>query len=198
MTALAPDAERAESRLSAFETFIRSKADPYIYGYDQDTLEGKVGEMLAGRGWTLAVAESCTGGHVLDRLTNTPGSSRYIKGGVIAYCNEVKMGQLGVEATDLERDGAVSESVARAMAEGVRRRLGADVGVSTTGIAGPGGGTDDKPVGLVWIGLSSAEGTRAYRFRFVEDRIMNKEMTATAALNLVRRWMGKRPDLETS
>lgn len=186
MTALAPDAERAESRLAAFETFIRSKAERYIYGYDDETLEGKVGEMLAARGLTVAVAESCTGGHLLDALTNAPGSSRYVKGGVVAYCNEVKIALLDVPSSDLERDGAVSESVARAMAEGARLRLGADLALSITGIAGPGGGTSEKPIGLVWIGLASEAGTSAYRHRFVDDRILNKELSCTAALNLLR------------
>ncbi len=194
MTALAPDAERAEVRLAAFETFLQSKVGRYIYGENDETLEGKVGEMLAAHGLTVAVAESCTGGFLLDALTNPPGASRYVKGGVVAYCNEVKMSQLGVPPADLERDGAVSESVARAMAEGVRTRLGADMALSTTGVAGPGGGTPEKPVGLVWIGLSSSESTRAYRYRFVDDRIMNKELTCTAALDLLRRHLLRRDE----
>ncbi len=191
LTALAPDAEQAEQRLEAFEAFIRSKADRYVYGYDDETLEGKVGELLAARHLTVAVAESCTGGHLLDRLTAPPGASRYVKGGIIAYCNEVKVRTLGVQPASLERDGAVSEAVAREMAEGARARLGADVALSTTGIAGPGGGTAEKPVGLVWIGLATAEETHAFRAQFADERALNRELTCTTALDLLRRHLGR-------
>ncbi len=187
MTALGPDAQVAARRLDTFEAFLRGKIDRHVYGYDDDTLEGMVGELLARQNLTLAVAESCTGGLILNRLTNVPGASRYLLGGVVAYCNNVKMRALGVPEAFLERDGAVSESVACAMAEGVRKKLGADVGLSTTGIAGPGGGTPEKPVGLVWIGLATAEGAVARCFQFFNDRTMNKELSATAALDFVRR-----------
>ncbi len=186
MTALGPDSSAALSRLDTFEAFIRGKADRFIYGYGDDTLEGVVGELLAARGLTVAVAESCTGGLVLNRLTNTPGSSRYVLGGVVAYSNEVKEELLGVEGHLLGTHGAVSEAVAKALAEGVRAQLGASIGLSTTGIAGPGGGSDEKPVGLIWIGMATSEGAFAQRFQFGHDRIMNKELSSTAVLDLLR------------
>ena len=120
-------------------------------------------------------------------MTNVPGSSAYVAGGVVAYANEIKRAALGVAAEALEQEGAVSEIVARQMAEGVRRALGADVGVSTTGIAGPGGGTPEKPVGTVWIACADAAGTEARRLQFSADRETNKELSATYALDLVRR-----------
>ena len=143
--------------------------------------------MLTERGLTVAVAESCTGGLVLHRLTNIPGSPAYLVGGMVAYANEVKRDGLGVEAQALEQYGAVSDVVARQMARGVRARLGADVGISTTGVAGPSGGTPDKPVGTVWIGYADDRGETAVLKHFVKNREMNKALASTAVLDLARR-----------
>src|SRR3990172_122158 len=115
------------------------------------SLEEQVGRALKARGWTLATAESCTGGLLADRITNVPGSSDYFLGGVVSYAYRAKETLLGVDHAVLTSDGAVSETVARQMAEGVRARLGADVGIGVTGVAGPGGGSAAKPAGLVWI-----------------------------------------------
>lgn len=186
LTAQHESAAVAAARLAALETHIRSKIGRYIYGAEDDTLEGVVGQMLAARGLTIALAESCTGGLLADRLTNVPGSSGYVVGGVVAYANRVKEQVLGVSAEVLETYGAVSEEVARHMAQGVRQRLGADIGISTTGIAGPGGGTPEKPVGLVWFGYADARGTYTKCLRLTHQRRLNKVLTSMLGLNIIR------------
>lgn len=133
-------------------------------------LSARLGEALAAPRRTLAVAESCTGGELCAAITDTPGSSTYFLGGVVAYHNAVKTGELGVPEELIESGGAVSEAVASAMAEGVRRLLGADIGVGVTGIAGPGGGTKAKPVGTVCLGISTGDVRRSHRKRFPGDR----------------------------
>lgn len=148
-------------------------------------LETTIGELLRTRGWRLAVAESCTGGLIGDRITNIPGSSTYYVGSVTAYAYNAKVRLLGVEWDTLEKYGAVSEQVALQMAIGIRRALAADVGLSVTGIAGPGGGTEDKPVGLTWIGLSVPGYDQAKKYIWSGDRRSNKEESAQAALQLL-------------
>jgi PncC family amidohydrolase len=148
-----------------------------------------VGDLLRARGWRLAVAESCTGGLVGHLITDVAGSSDYFAGGVIAYSNEAKMELLGVRADTLAQHGAVSEPAAREMAAGVRRLFGADVALSVTGIAGPGGGTPDKPVGLVHIGLDAAGGQVCRRYVWDGDRTANKVQSARAALELLKEWL---------
>ncbi len=145
-------------------------------------LEIQVGESLRKLGWKLATAESCTGGLIGHYLTNVPGSSDYYLGGVIAYANEVKLGLLEVRPETLEKFGAVSQETVLEMARGVRQKLGAQVGLSVSGIAGPGGGTPEKPVGLVWIGLSLPEVEHAWRYVWPGNRIQVKEQTAKQAL----------------
>ena len=148
-------------------------------------LELTVGMRLREAGLTVAAAESCTGGLILKRLTDIAGSSAYVLGGVVSYANRVKQHVLGVDADVLAREGAVSEPVARQMAEGVRALLGADVALSVTGIAGPGGGSAEKPVGLTYIGLSAAEGTWVRRFVWTGDRAENRRLSADAAFRLL-------------
>ncbi|MEX0746775.1 MAG: nicotinamide-nucleotide amidohydrolase family protein, partial [Rhodothermales bacterium] len=193
LTVMGRAREEVRSRLDGFERRLRHRVEAFIYGSGDVTLEEVVGKMLVERGLTVAVAESCTGGCVANRITNVPGSSTYMLGGVVAYSNWVKIGLLGVVAEVLETEGAVSESVARHMAEGVRRHLKADIGLSTTGVAGPTGGTVDKPVGTVWIAYSDEQGTDAVLLNLVDDRILNKELTATALLNYVRRRLAEGP-----
>lgn len=137
------------------------------------------------RGLTLATAESCTGGLVANVLTEVPGSSRFLVGGIVAYSNEVKQRELGVPADVLRAHGAVSAQVARAMAEGVRARLGVGMATSVTGIAGPDGGTAAKPVGLTYIGLADAHGAEVRRFLWSFDRSGNKRASAAAALRML-------------
>ena len=187
LTAYGDDRQAAKGRIDRLEAVLRERIGRYIFGTGDDALEAVLGAMLRERGLTVATAESCTGGFVAHRLTNVSGSSDYFLGSVVSYANAVKVNQLGVDPDDLERHGAVSEPVARQMAQGARQQLGADIGVSTTGIAGPTGGTPDKPVGTIWVGYADAEGDRATRLQFVEDRTVNKELFSTAALDMIRR-----------
>ncbi len=158
-----------------------------------ETLEVQVGNALKQQGWTLALGESCTGGLVAHRITEVAGSSEYFLGGVVAYSNPVKHGLLQVPAATLERHGAVSEETALEMARGARVVLGADVGLSVTGIAGPGGGTIEKPVGLTVLAVSTPAGDWIERHVWSGDRQANKQASAEAALRLLLRALGKEP-----
>lgn len=178
--------EEAGDRLDAAERHVRAKLGTAVYGCDDDTLEGVLGALLKRRGLTVAVAESCTGGLVLHRLTNISGASSYVAGGIVAYSNVIKQHQLGVDGDTLKQFGAVSEPVAKQMAEGVRARLGSDLGLSVTGIAGPSGGTEEKPVGTVWLGYADDHDTRAVKHQFGRDRRRNKDKSAIAAMNFMR------------
>jgi PncC family amidohydrolase len=149
------------------------------------SIEERVGELLRRRGLTLAAAESCTGGLLSHRLTNVSGSSAYYLGGIVAYDNRVKETLLGVRPQTLRAHGAVSEETAREMAQGARQRLGADVGISITGIAGPTGGTAEKPVGLMYVAVSWADEERCRRFVLAQDRLGNKQASVEAAMRLV-------------
>ena len=162
----------------------------YVYAEDWETLEDAVGRLLIERGLTLATADSCTGGLLGNRITNVAGSSEYYLGGIVSYSDSAKMNLLGVSQETLKKFGAVSEETAQEMAAGARRVLQSDVGVSITGIAGPTGGTEDKPVGLVYIAVDVAGDVAVRKFVFSEDRRYNKELSAQAALNLVRMSMG--------
>jgi nicotinamide-nucleotide amidase len=158
-----------------------------VYGAEEEELEDVVGRLLTEQRLTLAVAESCTGGMIADRITNVSGSSLYFERGIVAYSNTAKTQLLGVPEEMIDRHGAVSREVAESMATGIRTRALADIGISTTGIAGPTGGTPEKPVGLVWIGFADAEENFALRFNFGDNRRRTKERASTAALELVRR-----------
>lgn len=159
----------------------------YIYGFDNQTLEEVIGQLLKKSGRTLATAESCTGGYIAHLITSIAGSSAYFKGSVVAYANEVKVNQLGVSATSIEKHGAVSEAVAIEMALGLRERMQVSLALSTTGIAGPDGGTPDKPVGTVWIALATSKGCEAVRFQLGEHRDRNIRRAALAALGMIRK-----------
>jgi len=182
---LAPDA--ADAALTGGIAALREIAARYAYAENQTDLASVVLNECDARGLTIAVAESCTGGLLGARLTAISGSSSVVIGGVIAYSNGVKKGLLGVTTESLERHGAVSEEVASEMATGVRRRLGVDIGVSITGVAGPGGGTPDKPVGLVWMAVDVRGDVRTHGSRFIGDRAEIRFRATQAALDLVRR-----------
>lgn len=156
------------------------------------TIEERIGVLLTKQGLTLATAESCTGGLVAHRITNVPGSSAYFLGGAVAYAHGAKEALLGVQAETLAAHGAVSEETAREMARGARRRLGADVAVAITGIAGPAGGTQDKPVGLTYIALSAPDVDLVERHVWTGERLENKEASAEAALRLAADYLTKR------
>ncbi len=177
----------ADNLISEAEGKIRDKVNKYIYGIDDEELEEVVGRLLTEKGLKLAIAESCTGGLIADRITNVPGSSKYFEQGVVAYSNKAKIQILGVPEELIKNYGAVSREVAEAMAKGVREISGADIGISTTGIAGPTGATPTKPVGLVWIGYSDKNETFAKEFRFGDDRLENKQRAAQMALEILRR-----------
>jgi nicotinamide-nucleotide amidase len=177
----------ADARLNEVEAVIRDRAGAHVIGTGDDTLEEVLGDTLRAHDATIASAESATGGLIGHRLTGVSGSSDYYLGSVVAYANSAKQAVLGVDEAAIREHGAVSEAVALRMAEGVRERLSTTVGVSTTGIAGPTGGTPDKPVGTVWVGYADASGGHARRYQFVEDRTLNKKLFASAALEQARR-----------
>jgi PncC family amidohydrolase len=158
---------------------------------DQDSLEVRLGKLLFERKLTLATAESCTGGLIGHWLTNVPGSSEYYIGGVVSYAYEAKVRMLGVSWDLLKAHGAVSAPVVKQMAKGVRELLSTDLGLSVSGIAGPGGATPTKPVGYAWVGLSSPDGEEAFELQFHGDRIRNKESIAQRALELVMEHLEK-------
>ncbi len=159
----------------------------YIYSRRDETLEGVVGELLRWRGYSLATAESCTGGLLAGRVTEVPGSSEYFLEGVVTYSNEAKMRMLGVPKEMLDEHGAVSEPVACAMAAGVRKLAGSTFGIGITGVAGPGGGTEEKPVGLVYIALADEDNVTARKLIFPGDRQFIRTLTVNSALDLLRR-----------
>ena len=179
----------AESALDAAVEQVRGVLGLYVYSTDGRGLEDVLGAMLADRKLTVAIAESCTGGLIASRLTDVPGSSRYVERGVVSYSNAAKTELLGVPVEMLEAHGAVSEPVATAMADGIRSRSRVDIGIGVTGIAGPDGGTAEKPVGMVCIAAASAAGTRVRTFRFVGGREMVKFQASQAALDMVRRML---------
>jgi nicotinamide-nucleotide amidase len=179
--------EEAEARLAAVVDAIRQRLGPLVYAEGETTLEAVVGDLLRQQGRTVALAESCTGGLVAEKITRIPGASEVLLGGVVAYANQAKENLLGVPGELLAEHGAVSDPVARAMAEGVRGRFGADLGVATTGISGPTGGTAEKPVGLVYVALAREEGTHSDHFVFPLDRVRHRELTAQVALDWMRR-----------
>ena len=159
----------------------------YLYSEHDDTLQECVGRLLADNNKTISSAESCTGGTISKLLTSVPGSSRYFLGGITAYSNSVKERVLGVPAAIIDRFGAVSSECVAAMAEGIRRLTGSDYSVSTSGIAGPGGGSAEKPVGLVWIGVSSQMGTETFKVQYKGDRERNIERSSAFALDAIRK-----------
>jgi len=185
--ARAATAAQADALLDRVCAAIRERLGPLVYGEGDDTLEQVVGRLLREHGLRVAVAESCTGGLVAEKLTDVPGSSDYFQGGVVAYADAAKRALLGVSEALLAEHGAVSDPVARAMAAGALTRFGADLAVATTGISGPGGGSEAKPVGLVHIALADAQGIHSDHFVFPLDRARHRQLTAQVALDWIRR-----------
>ena len=176
----------------AFEEFLKDVfpiIEKYHFGSEDIELEEALGKILTAKNKTVATAESCTGGLIADRLTNVSGSSLYFKGGIVAYTNNLKIKELNVKKQTLTSHGAVSELTALEMANGARGLFDADIGISTTGIAGPTGGTKNKPVGLVYVAISTIEYEKAFRFTFTPHRKTNKLMTSQAALNIIRLYL---------
>lgn len=179
--------DKAAEKTQKLVRYLESVCGRYIYGRDDDALERVVGQLLKDNDKTLAVAESCTAGQLGMLITSVPGSSAYFLGGIVAYCNDVKENQLSVDHGIIEQHGAVSEQCAKAMAEGCRKLLNSDYALSITGIAGPEGGTEQKPVGTTFIGLSSVHNTYAREFNFGTHRESNRARASYAALELLRR-----------
>jgi nicotinamide-nucleotide amidase len=191
VTAKADSEEEARLLAQPLIDEIKSESGSLCYGTDTDTLESVVGDLLIAKKYTLSVAESCTGGLVSERLTDRPGSSQYITLNVVTYSNESKAKMLGVDEKTLQTDGAVSSECAGQMASGIRNLTGSDLGLSVTGIAGPDGGTDEKPVGTVFIGFASKNGVQSKKLK-VPSRLSRKDIrlrTANEALNLVRLYL---------
>ena len=186
LSAYETDPEKARSEIGRQFDRLTGLIPHYLVGYGDDTLESVTGSLLRSRGETLATAESCTGGNIAHRFTAMPGASDYFLGGVVAYSNEVKTALLGVDPDSLNRYGAVSRSIAEQMAEGVRRATGATYGISTTGIAGPTGGTPGKPVGTVWMAVATPEGVHSRCMVFGSVRAQNIERSSSNCINLLR------------
>jgi nicotinamide-nucleotide amidase len=187
----------SEGEYEAFAAMVTERHADTLYSQDGTTVDDQVAALLRGSVSTsefdgsapqrIAVAESCTGGLLAARLTNPPGASEYMLGGIVAYSDEVKVGQVGVERETIERHGAVSEQVARELAMGVRSVFGADVGVGVTGIAGPGGGSEEKPVGLVWLSVQNAQASLTRSVRLPGGRTDVRERAVTVAMHMIRR-----------
>jgi len=181
----APDV--APQRLAELAARLRERIGAYCYGEGDTTMEATVGALLKEHGLTLGLAESCTGGLIGHRITAVAGSSAYLRGGIIAYSNDIKQQSLGVRAETLAAHGAVSEATAEEMAQGARRLLGTDLGLAVTGIAGPDGGTPEKPVGTVCFGLATPEKVYSRRYQLWGNREWVKLLASQVALDWVRR-----------
>ena len=182
------DAAKAEKLLDEIVDRMALVLGEHLVSRHGETLEEVVGRVLMENHATIAVAESCTGGMLAERLTNVPGSSNYFLGGVVCYSNDLKTSFVDVPAAIIESKGAVSSEVALALADGIRRRAGATLGIGVTGIAGPGGGTPEKPVGLVHIGIADERGPRERSMRFPGDRERIRQYATQATLDFVRRY----------
>ena len=194
VSAKAPSREQAESAVEAASRQVVETLGLDAYSRDGRRLEEVVGDLLVEHSLRIGVAESCTGGLITSRLTDVPGSSRYVDRAVVVYANEAKSALLGVPSTLIAEHGAVSEEVARAMAEGIRVMAAVEVGVGVTGVAGPGGGTPEKPVGTVAVAAVTPDATRSRLFRFVGHREQIKFQASQAALDMVRRMLARRPE----
>jgi len=194
LAATATNEAEADETVNELAEKIADKLGPAVFSMNGETMEEVIGAMLTERGETVAFAESCTGGLIAERVTEVPGSSRYFMEGAVTYSNDAKVRTLGVRRETLEEFGAVSSQTAEEMAAGMRDRTGTDYAISVTGIAGPDGGTEEKPVGTVFLGLADADGTRSKKFTFPGDRYLIRWRTSQAALDLLRRRMIKKDE----
>lgn len=185
--ATAPGKAEADEKAARLARHVEKAVGNYIFGHDEETLAGVVGQLLKDNDKSLAVAESCTAGQLGMAITDVAGASAYFRGGIVAYDNDIKIAQLGVSEEILTQHGAVSEECALAMATGCRKLFKSDYALSITGIAGPDGGTADKPVGTTYVGLASAHASYVEHFRFGTERQINRTRAVNAALELLRR-----------
>ncbi len=186
LTSFGENKEQLKSQIKEQIEKLKPFAGEYIYALGEDSLEVVIGNLLKEKHLTLAVAESCTGGYLSHLITSVPGSSDYFLGSIIPYAYEIKMRQLGIRPETLEKNGAVSEPTIIEMANLVRAKFNTDIGVATSGIAGPGGATADKPVGTVWIAYSDKHQTVTKRLQLSKDRMINIRMASAAVLNMIR------------
>jgi nicotinamide-nucleotide amidase len=189
LTAFGMDRPILEREVDAQIQLVLPSIEDYVYGYDEETLESAIGKLLKKSGKTLALAESCTGGYISHLVTSIPGSSAYFNGSVVPYHNQFKENVLGVKDETLAGHGAVSEETVLEMAAGVRRMFGSDFGLSSSGVAGPDGGTDEKPVGTVWIACAGEGFAVAKKLQLSHDRMLNIQLTGVAVLNLLRNYI---------
>jgi nicotinamide-nucleotide amidase len=186
LTAFGTDRTILQQEVAEQISLVMPQIGNYVYGYDENSLESAIGNLLKNKEKTLALAESCSGGYVSHLVTSIPGSSAYFNGSVVPYHNQFKQEILGVSPETLESKGAVSEETVHEMARGVRRLFGADFGLASSGVAGPDGGTDEKPVGTVWIACAGEGFSEAKKLQLTQDRLLNIQLTAVAVLNLLR------------
>ncbi len=191
ITAKARDEKTADKEIKKIEKIIHKRLKNYIFGQDSDTLEEVIGKLLLKNKKTISIAESCTGGLLTNRITNISGSSKYLKMAIIVYSNESKINQLNIPEEIIKKYGAVSKEVALAMARNVRNISETDIGIGITGIAGPTGATKTKPVGLVYIALSTDKKNICNKFNFIGDRLTIKTKSSDAALEMVRKQLTK-------
>ncbi len=192
LSASGEDAKKLEAAVDKKVEELKVLVPQYIYGYEvygeeKEGLEKIVGDLLRSKKASLATAESCTGGYIAHLITSIAGSSDYFKGSVISYANEIKINELGVSASAIEKHGAVSQQVVEQMAAGIRKKFNTDYAIAVSGIAGPGGGSAEKPVGTVWIAIASPKGIKASKHLFGNNRERNIRKTALEALNLLRK-----------
>lgn len=191
LTAIGDNREHLKKDVQELIDELMPLAGSYIYGYDNTTLEEAVGQLLKAQGKTIALAESCSGGYVQHKITTIAGSSDYFQGGVVPYHNNHKVNLLGVKPATLEVHGAVSEACVKEMAEGARKLFNADIGASSSGVAGPGGGSEEKPVGTVWIAFADGKETITKKLQLTQNRLLNIELTQISVLNLVRKSLSR-------
>jgi nicotinamide-nucleotide amidase len=181
--------EEAQRNLQKAQDEVAARLQDFIFSYGEKTLEEVIAGLLTEKKLTIAVAESCTGGLITNRLTDVAGSSNYLERGLVTYSNAAKINMLGVPAAIIEKHGAVSEETARLMAEGVRKLAGTDLGLSSTGIAGPTGGTKEKPVGTVYMALADSKQTICRHYTFRWDRVRNKHVFSETALMMLKNFL---------
>lgn len=187
LSAFGDESKQLQSELDSEVNKLVALIPELVYGYDDDTIEKVIGDLLREKQMTVSTAESCTGGMIAHKITSVSGSSEYFLGSIVSYANDVKINELGVDQGDIEKYGAVSEQVVTQMAEGVRQKLKTDFAIATSGIAGPDGGSIEKPVGTVWIAVATPGSTISKKYQFGHNRTRNIEISSNAALNMLRK-----------
>lgn len=186
LTGFGDTIEKVDQDIQEQINLVLPSIEKYVYGFDGETLETAIGKLLTAQGKTVSLAESCTGGFISHLITSIPGSSAYYQGSIIPYQNEFKNEFLGVKMETLNSHGAVSEQTVQEMAVAVRKKFKSDFGLASSGVAGPDGGTEDKPVGTIWIACSTAQETKTKKLQLTQDRLLNIQLTSVAVLNLLR------------